>query len=169
MIKQDQIPHYIALLTTITSPLALVGELSIGPIYDLVGRKSPVVFAMLIGGCSQILIAYAPTFAFYAAGVALTIPIIVTSFCPYIPDLIREESQGVAQAMKVICLDLAGVIGSSFLDLNGRFPTIFTPFNIYFGLGILGLISSVLLHIGMKDITLMKEWEENMQSISAAS
>lgn len=149
--------------------MVLLGEVSIGAIYDLVGRKNPVVFSMLLGGVSQILIAYAPNFTLYAIGLSMTIPIVVTSSCPYVPDLIREESQGVAQAMKVLCIDLAGVIGSFFLDLNSRFPVVFSPFNIYFGLGILGLVSAILLHFGMKDIIKMKDWNENMQRISRVS
>ena len=49
---QHEIPNYIALLTTISSPMVLVGEISIGAIYDLLGRKNPVVFAMLLAGVS---------------------------------------------------------------------------------------------------------------------
>jgi hypothetical protein len=30
----------------------LIGEVSIGAIYDLIGRKSPVVIAMLLAGIS---------------------------------------------------------------------------------------------------------------------
>ena len=64
--------------------------------------------------------------------------------------------------MKVLVIDIAGVISVYFLDLNSKFPTVFSPFNIYFGIGVLGLISANLIHFGMLDIIKLVEWKENM-------
>ena len=75
----------------------------------------------------------------------MSIPLVVTWTCPFIPDLIMEESQGVANTMKILNVDLAGVIGSYLLDFNSKYPTVFSPFNLYVGIGILGLVSTVLV------------------------
>ena len=64
--------------------------------------------------------------------------------------------------MKVLVIDIAGVISVYFLDLNSKFPKVFSPFNIYFGIGVLGLISGILIYFGMKDIIKMTAWKENM-------
>ena len=37
----------------------------------------------------------------YITGYILTIPLLVTNTCPYVPDLIMENSHGIANTLKI--------------------------------------------------------------------
>ncbi len=48
----------------------------------------------------------------YVIGYILSFPLLVTNTCPYIPDLIMENSHGIANTLKVLIVDLANVSAS---------------------------------------------------------
>ena len=51
-------PKTLANFSTLLDPVALVGEMIIGPLYDTVGRKPPVVFALVLGAIAELIIAF---------------------------------------------------------------------------------------------------------------
>lgn len=74
-----------------------------------------------------------------------------------------------ANTLRILNIDLAGVIGSLLLDMNSKYSVAFSPFNLYFGIGVLGIVAAALIQLGMKDIIKTKQWQDNMERISSAT
>lgn len=88
----------------------------------------------------------------YVIGYILSFPLLVTNTCPYIPDLIMENSHGIANTLKVLIVDLANVSASGLLSLNGSYPNTFTSTNIYCGIAFLCFLSGFYVIFFLKDV-----------------
>ena len=145
-------------------------QMAIGPIYDVVGRKVPVVAAMFIACASQITIAFSVNvFPMYVIGYLLSLPLLVTNTCPYVPDLIMERDHGIANTLKILIVDVANVGSSGLLSLNGSFPDTFTPLTIYLGIAMACFLSGFYVIFYLKDVIKSPEFKERRLTISRTS
>lgn len=145
-------------------------QVGIGPLYDVFGRKVPVVCAMFIAAISQITIAFSiNVFPMYLIGYLLTLPLLVTNTCPYVPDLIMENSHGIANTLKILVIDLANVSASGLLSLNGSFPDTFNSKNIYLGIAFACFLSGFYVIFYLKDVIKSAQFKERRLTISRNS
>ena len=145
-------PDTVADIQTIVSPVTLAGEFLIGSFYDTIGRKVPVVLSLIMGGAAEITIAFSKTVNVYLIASLLEVALIVTHNCPFVPDLIEERSQGVVNTLRTINLRFGAMVADSLLGLNSYNAQIFSPFNIYVGIGVFSILVSFVTACGLKDV-----------------
>lgn len=105
----------------------------------------------------------------YITGYILTIPLLVTNTCPYVPDLIMENSHGIANTLKILVVDVANVASSGLLSLNGSYSDVFTSFRIYLGIAVFCSLSGLYVIFNLKDVIKGDDFKERRLTISRAS
>ena len=74
----------------------------------------------------------------------------ITAGVPFVPDLILEESHGMAKAMYVMCIAIADLFSTSLLGLSSF--RLFDDIYIFYFVLILNSCVAVLIIYGMKDV-----------------
>jgi MFS family permease len=87
-----------------------------GPIYDTIGRKLPV---LVLYACTSLGLFMIPLgwgaaehtpFKGYLVGWILLQTNIIISYIPFVPDLIKEESQGIANGVQMLSIAICGIL-----------------------------------------------------------
>ena len=143
-------------VATETSLIMIPGNLIlncvIGFIYDIFGRKVPIMIFMLISACgfAQVPFMTSESDLFLFALCLIPLPVIVTN--PFIPDLIDESSHGMANMCRTNIINIGNLTGYGLLLLNATNLAIFST-DVLFSLLTIGIIgSTIMVHFGMKDV-----------------
>lgn len=129
-----------------------------GLIYDLYGRKVPLLFFLLLSSVVVFCFPFLEDEVDFYYAIIFVIPLHILASNPFVPDLIEEESHGVANMLVGNCISL-GIVAISILMLfNAEEKEAFTSRNIYFGIAFLLLVTFVIVQVGMKDV--IKEKQE---------
>ena len=132
-------------------------DIILGPIFDLVGRKLPVVIGLFICGFSFIgFPMFTQIYPWYCLLKVLSnLGVLVGLNAPFLPDYISSGSVGLASAYAVIMQTLAGIVASSLIPLIGSI--IDDQKWLYYGIGSFNLIFAIILSFGLKDVLKEKE------------
>ena len=126
--------------------------MNIGLIYDVFGRKVPLLIFVAILIVTELTFPFLTNVRQYYITAMFTslLTIIITN--PFIPDLIKEESHGMGNMLRTNCINLGYIVAYSLLYLNATGSPMFDSSVIFFILSFLLVCLLVLLKIGMKDI-----------------
>jgi MFS family permease len=136
----------------------------LGTIYDIFGRKTPILVFLVISCLAFSSLPFLESvFELYIFAI-LEIPIGVLISNPFIPDLIDEESHGVANMLRTNTINVANLSAYSLLLLNATNLPIFHSDMIFFFVTLFLLCTFILVKIGMKDV--IKEGNRMTESLS---
>jgi hypothetical protein len=122
-----------------------------GVIYDLYGRKTPVVIFLIVSSLAFSSFPFLKTeYEFYfAAAFLMTLPIVNTN--PFVADLILKESHGIGNMLRSNSVNLSNLTAYVLLLLNASYPELFSGCFIYYCLSAMLLVVTILVVVGMKD------------------
>ena len=137
-------------------PFIIVCEMSIGMIYDIFGRKRPLAMSYLLVSIGLfVLINGHDVYPWYLLAKFFSVFENITAGVPFVPDLLHEESHGMANAVKAMCIAVADVCSTSLLGLSSF--KFFDDIYIFFFVLILNSSVAILIIFGMKDVILEKD------------
>ena len=95
------------------SGLVIPLNLLIGPAYDAIGRKFPTIILFILTTTGEFLVPFIKSFSpgFVIVSI-LQVPNTLLGLIPFVPDLIDESSQGVANMINLFLNNFAALIGS---------------------------------------------------------
>ena len=125
----------------------------IGPAYDTIGRKILTTLMFLtttIGEASvPFVTTYSPGFIIVSL---MQIPNFLLELIPFVPDLILESSQGMANMLNLFLKNFAFFLGSYFLALEAHDKVLFSYANLYWIVSGLCFVTTVFVVFGMKEV-----------------
>ena len=148
-------------------PLLLIAECFIGSVYDIVGRRIPLAGSYVAVSLGLIVfISGHKVYPWFLIARMLGAFEAITGAIPFVPDLIMEESHGVANAMKISCLGLADVFSTSLLGLSGL--KLFDDVYIFYFVLVMNTSVAVTIIVGMKDVIKTKEFDQRRKQTNSS-
>ena len=139
-------------------------SLASGTIYDLFGRKPPMLVFVFISCIAYSSLPFLESvFELYLFSI-LEIPVGALISNPFIPDLISEESHGVANMLRTNAINLANLSAYGLLLLNATNLPMFSSDMIFFFVAFILVATGVLVYFGMKDV--IREGNRMTESVS---
>ena len=133
-------------------------------LYDIYGRRRPLAFSYLMTSLGLFTLTQGHSiYPWYIIARFFAVFENITAAVPFIPDLLKEESHGVANSIKVMMIALADFCGTLMLGLSSF--KLFEDIYIFYFVLVLNIFVAVLIIFGMKDVILEKE-SENRRSIN---
>jgi hypothetical protein len=129
----------------------LIG-LVIGLIYDVFGRKTPILIFLLIVCTAFIQVPFMTCEAdlVWFAICLITLPCITAN--PFVPDLFHESSHGMGNMLRTNLINLGNLSAYGLLLMNATGYYMFSS-NVLFSACIVVLLATfVMVKIGMKDV-----------------
>jgi len=133
----------------------------IGLMFDSVGRKKPIVIFCIFGAITQFCIPFMSNVYMYYPVMPFLSFLSLAANNPYIPDLIEEKNQGVANIFRMFFMHISAVLSQVLILLNSTNMACFSSDVIFCFLGVLLLLAAVYVHCSMKDIVIEKKESES--------
>lgn len=126
--------------------------MALGMIYDLYGRKVPMLVFLLIScvAIGSLPFLQTETDLYLYAIISIPLPILISN--PFVPDLVHEDSHGVANMLRTNTINVAKLCAYGLLLLNATNLPIFSSTVMFFSMTLLMVFTTLLVKIGMKDV-----------------
>ena len=128
-----------------------------GFVYDLYGRKTPILIFLVLSVVAVALVPWVQTENQFYTVILLALPLNIIMGSPWVPDLITVESQGIAQAISSNVISLALITNQIAMLLNSENYYFFKSKYIYFGNSFMLAFTFFVVKRGMKDVVVERK------------
>ena len=130
--------------------LGIVLDMSIGFIFDIVGRRVPLAVGYLLTAIGLVMLPFFnKVYPWFLMSRLLIAVSQITGNCPFVPDYIQEESQALANGYFLMIVSFANILSSTVLL---KVSENMDPNQIYKGTALFITTVSALIFFKMKDV-----------------
>ena len=126
-------------------------ELVIGSIYDIYGRKKPLIITYFMASMGLFITPFfSSVYPWYQLSMVLKSIENVTALVPFIPDLLMEESHSIGNAFRILAALLGTLFSTLLLGISSK--GWISDTNIYLVVTALNTLMGFYIIFHMKDI-----------------
>ena len=97
----------------------IISELAIGSIYDIYGRKKPLIITYFIASLGLLITPFFKSvYPWYQISMIFKSLENVTALVPFIPDLLMEESHSIGNAFRMLSALLGTLVSTLLLGVS---------------------------------------------------
>ena len=149
-VPSDEVAGTIANTAIIPIIFMVVAEICIGTIYDLFGRKKPLVFTYICSTIGTLITPLGSSLYWFQVTRIFVCILNITAMLPFIPDLLMEESHAMANAFRVISAILGSFLATILVGISAK--DWITDENLYFSITAFQAFISIIIIFFMKDV-----------------
>jgi MFS family permease len=98
----------------------VLAEIGIGTIYDIYGRKKPMVFTYICSTIGTLITPLGSSIWWFQVSRIFVCVLNVTAMLPFIPDLLMEESHALANAFRVISALFGSLAATMIVGISSK-------------------------------------------------